>query len=135
MYEICLNFNGRFIFGSCSASYFSPLFCRGHKFLRALVLTSSVFVAHPGHGSPKRYFFLILPPAVLCAIFLLPPTRNSFPVKARPASRSVLPFQPTASSLISLPTSRSRRLVNLGLLGSSYFVVLFISLESRWCPA
>jgi hypothetical protein len=43
----------------------------------------------------------------------LPPARNSFPAKARPASCFVLPFRPTASSLISLPASRSRRLVNL----------------------
>jgi hypothetical protein len=109
-----LDFNERFIFGSCSAGYFSPLFCRGHKFLVALVLTSSVYLLLILVTGLQRDFFLILPPAVLFVIFLLPPARNSFPAKVRPASRSVLPFQPTTSSLISLPVSRSRRLVNLG---------------------
>jgi hypothetical protein len=115
VYETCLDFNERFIFGSYSAGYFSPLFCQGHKFLRALVLTSSVYLLLIlVTGLQRDIFFLILPPAVLYVVFLLPPARNSFPAKARPASRSVLPFRPTASSLISLPASRSRRLVNLG---------------------
>jgi hypothetical protein len=80
-----------------------------HFLLRALVLTSYVYLLLIlVTGLQRGIFFLILLPVVLCAIFLLTPVRNSFPAKARPASRSVLHFRPTASLLISLPASRSR---------------------------
>jgi hypothetical protein len=92
-----------FVLGFCSR------FSLGLEFLR----WSSSWSSAESTGPFCRLRVGFSVPPVLLSSFSLAAREELLPSKARPASCSVLPFRPTASSLISLPASRSRRLVNL----------------------